>query len=268
MSEIAVVLIVAYAGLVMALFAFQRHLMYQPGDHLPAPEQTEIPDAQARITEPEPGLRLVSWYLPPAENKPVVLYYHGNAGTIAERDFKAAGFRQDGKGIWLTGYRGFAGNPGSPTEQGLYADARAALAALVADGIEPGRIILYGESLGTGMAVQMALELAEKGTPAKAVILEAPFASMGTAAQDRYFYVPAKWLVKDRYDNLAKIDRIDAPLLIMHGDADGVVRQSHGKRLFEAAKEPKTGFWPAGGGHSNLEQFGLFEAVNAFLRGG
>jgi len=247
------------------LFVRQRHLMYHLSEWTQPPAETLIPSAELRRVESEPGLEITSWYLPPADGKPVILYFHGNAGTLAERDFKVAPWAEAGYGIWLAGYRGFSGNPGMPSEQGLYADAHAALAGLRAEGIGPERIVLYGESLGSGIATHMAAEMAASGTPARALVLEAPFTSMGAAAQDRYWYVPANWLVRDRYDSLSKIARIEAPLLIVHGDKDKVVRQKHGRRLFEAAAEPKQAHWVDGGGHTDLFDFGVGDQVQAFF---
>jgi len=262
--------LLVYVAVLVALFVFQRGLMYRPGNTLPSPAETLIPNAEARVLETKSGLALTSWYVPPKnsdEDAPVILYFQGNAGTVADRDFKASPLAAAGYGVWLTGYRGFGGNPGAPDEQGLYADARAAIKALAADGVTPERVVLYGESLGSGVATQMAYELAQAGTPAKGLILEAPFMSMESAAQDVYFYVPAKWLVRDRYDNLAKIASVQTPLMIMHGDADRVIQQRHGKQLFATAGALKSGFWPVGGGHSNLYDFGALNEVLGFLKG-
>lgn len=254
-----------YLLLIAALFLFQRNMMYHPGSELTPPDETMIAGAEIRHLESEPGLILQSWYLPPQPGKPVIVYYHGNAGTIADRDFKVAPWRDAGYGVWLTGYRGFGGNAGSPTESGLYADARIVIERLITDDIQPAQIVLYGESLGTGIATHMAFELAEAGTPVRGLILEAPFSSMGDAAQYRYPYVPARWLVRDRYENLAKIDHIKTPLLLIHGDQDRVLPQAHGRTLFDAAKQPKQALWLEGAGHSDVYDFGAGKAVLAFL---
>ena len=255
----------ACALLVSAMFVFQRHLMYRPGLALPQPGETLLASATVRRIQSEPGLELTSWYVAPAADKPVIVYFQGNAATIAERDFKVAPWAEAGYGVWLLGYRGFGGNPGKPTEAGLYADAAATIAALARDGIMPAQIILYGESLGTGVATQVAATLADAGTPVKGVVLEAPFSSMGAAAQGQYPFLPAKWLVRDRYDSLSKIVRIAAPLLLVHGDQDRVVAQKLGRQLFAAASEPKQAVWIAGAGHSNLYDFGLGERVRLFF---
>lgn len=254
-----------YLAFVVALFLFQRNMMYHPGRSVPLPQATQVSDMAVVNVETDDGLALTSWYAMPKDGKPVILYFQGNAGTWADRDFKAAPLIKAGFGVWLTGYRGFGGNPGSPSEVGLYADARAALKYLEAKGIGPERIVLYGESLGSGVATEVAATLAEAGTPARGMILEAPLSSMGAAAQGHYPFVPAKLLVKDRYDNESKIGAISTPLLILHGDRDRVIPQSHGKALYNAAKQPKLAFWVSGGAHSNLYDFGAGQKVLGFL---
>ncbi len=256
-----------YGALVLFLYVAQRGLMYHPGTGpLPAPAETQLPEAQILRLRTADGLDLVSWYVPPKDDRKVVVYFQGNAGTLAERDFKARRLVDAGYGVVLLGYRGYGGNPGQPSEQGLYLDAQAVGAFLGREGIPPSRRVAYGESLGSGVAVQAAVEAAKAGEPLAGVILEAPFTTMGRAAQDHYPYVPAVWLVRDKYDSLDKIAGIAAPLLVMHGDADRVVHERHGRRVFEAAKEPKRGFWVPGGGHSDLEDFGAGNAVLDFLK--
>lgn len=265
MSSILISIVGVYLAVLVLMYVGQRHLMYQPGKTLPSASQTQIPDAIIESTTTDDGLALVSWYLPPANDMPVIVYFQGNAATIADRDYKVAPWYKAGYGVWLVGYRGFAGNPGSPTEDGLYTDARAALAVLVDRGIGPDRVILYGESLGSGVATHMAKELAGLGTPVRGLILEAPFTAMGDAAQDHYPFLPARWLVKDAYDSLAKISSIKAPLMIVHGDRDRVVRQEHGRRLFAAAERPKTALWVKGAAHNNLYDFDAGKQIARFL---
>ena len=210
--------------------------------------------------ETSDGLSLLAWYRPAQNGHETLAFFHGNAGGLGMRADKIRPYLDAGYGVLLPAYRGYGGNPGAPDEQGLYRDGRAALAYLTGNGVAAGGIVLHGESLGTGIAVQMATEY-----PVAALILEAPFTSMPAAAQYHYFWLPAKWLVRDRYDNLEKIDRVDAPLLIVHGEADRVVPTEMGRRLFEAAREPKQVRILAGAGHVDGDEFGLAGATLPFL---
>jgi len=164
----------------------------------------------------------------------------------------------------LVSYRGYAGNPGTPTEEGLYADGRAALGFLAERGIGPGGVVLYGESLGSGVAVDVARQQAAS-EPVAAVILESPFSSIADVAQTHYPFVPARWLVKDRFDSVAKIAAIGTPLLILHGGRDRVVPQRFGRRLFAAAAQPKENRWFDEAGHSDLYSHGAAQVATAFI---
>jgi hypothetical protein len=159
-----------------------------------------------------------------------VVYFHGNGGSLAGAAAETAQYAAAGYGVLLVEYRGYGGNPGAPSEQGLYQDGRAAMAFLRAQGIAPARTIIVGHSLGTGTATQMAQEFG----PA-ALILLAPFTSIPDAAAAAMPYVPARWLVSDRFDNLAKLPALTMPVLILHGTADSVVPFALGERLAKAA---------------------------------
>ena len=162
--------------------------------------------------------------------------------------------------LMLVAYRGYSGNAGAPTEQGLYADARAALDWLNAHGVVDSSIVAYGASLGSGVATKMAAER-ELG----AVVLEAPYTSTVDVAALRFPLVPVGWLMKDRFESLARIDAVTEPLLVMHGDRDTVIPQYFGRRLFAAAHAPKEGFWPHGVGHNDLFDHGGCDAARAFV---
>jgi len=209
---------------------------------------------------------LLAWYWPAlSEDGFTVVYLHGNAGHIGNRVEKARPYLAAGLGALLVEWRGYAGNPGSPTEEGFAADARAALAFLEGRGIRDGRMLLYGESIGSGPAVRLAVERAAENRTVGAVVLEAPFTSAAAVAQAHYPWLPAYWLVRDRHDSLAWIDRIGAPLLILHGALDRVVPARMGRALHEAALEPKRiRIWPEAG-HNDLYEHGAAETVLDFL---
>jgi uncharacterized protein len=258
------VVIGVYTAVVGALYLIQRELIYYPGHNMRSPVASGMPEMHPVEVTAGDGITLISWYSPARDVKPTIIYFQGNAGNISDRAYKARPYLDAGFGLLLAGYRGYGGNPGNPTEDGLYADGRAQLAFLAGKGVGPEQWVLYGESLGGGVALQLALEQAAK-TPVAAVVLESPFTSMGDAAAAHYPFVPARTLVKDRFDSLDKIGRIRTPLFVAHGEDDNVVPVAQGKRLFQAARTPKESHWIAGAGHNDLYDHGAAAMVIAFL---
>ncbi len=264
MLNVIAVVVGVYTALVGALYLIQRELIYHPGHQMRSPAASGMPEMRPVELTAADGVSIVSWYSPARAGKPTVVYFQGNAGNISDRGFKARPYLDAGFGLLLVGYRGYGGNPGNPSEEGLYADGRAQLAFLAGERVTPKRWVLYGESLGSGIAVQLAEEQAAT-TPVGAVVLESPFTSMADTAAIHYPFVPARALVKDRFDSIAKIARIRAPLLIVHGADDNVVPVELGKRLFQAAQPPKESHWVAGAGHNDLHDRGLAAMVVAFV---
>jgi len=264
MINVVIFAALLYGGLTGVLYLAQRHIMYYPDTATPRPERYGLADMRAVTLETGDGLSLLAWYRRAGEGRPSLVYFTGNAGHIGDRAFKVRPYLDAGLGVLLVGYRGYGGNPGRPTERGLYADGRAALAFLEGEGVAPARIVLYGESLGSGVAVELAAERAVSA-PLGALVLEAPFTSIADAAATHYPVFPVRWLVKDRFDNKAKIARIEAPLLIVHGENDRVVPLRLGKELFAAAAEPKEGRWFKGLGHNDLYSADVPAAVLDFL---
>ncbi len=261
MVEFVVVAAAAYAALLIAVYGLQRHMMYFPARAVPDPAAAGVPElAPVRIATAD-GLELLSWYRPPARPAaPVLVYFHGNAGHIGDRGYKVRPYLDAGLGVLLVGYRGYGGNPGSPTERGLFADGRAALAFLAKSGIEAGRTVLYGESLGSGIAVMLAAE-----RPVGALVLEAPFTSAADVGARAYPFLPIRLLIRDRFDSLSRISAIAAPLLIVHGERDMTVPAALGRRLLAAAPEPKEGRFFAAADHNDLYEHGAASAVLDFL---
>lgn len=264
MISVIAVAVAAYVAFVGALYLGQRSLLYYPDTSVPSPAASGLPEMATVRLDTDDGLRLLAWYRAAPADRPTVVYFHGNAGSIGGRAFKVRPYLDAGFGLLLVEYRGYGGNPGKPTETGLYADGRAALAFLDVEGVAATDLILYGESLGSGVAVHLA---AERGAaqPVGGLILEAPFSSMAAVAAHHYPFVPARSMVKDRYDSDAKIARIGAPLLIVHGDRDRTVPPRFGRRLFDAAIEPKEIRLLTGARHNDLYDFGAAEAVIEFI---
>ena len=189
------------------LAAFQRSLTYFPDPTRPTPAESDVPELAPVSLGTEDGLSLLAWYAPPrVSDAPSLAYFHGNAGHIGMRGFKVRAYLNAGLGVLLTTWRGYSGNPGTPTEDGLYADGRAARAFLRAHGCGDERQILYGESLGTGVAVHLAREAAPG-----ALVLEAPFSSIVDIARGRFPLLPVGPLIVDRFDSAAKIGKVAAP---------------------------------------------------------
>ena len=191
---------------------------------------------------------------------PTIAYFHGNAGNIADRGFKVRPFLDAGLGVLLVGYRGYGGNPGAPSEAGLFADGRAALDFLAGQGVPANRIVVFGESLGSGVAVLLASE-----RRLGAVVLEAPFTSAADAGQRAYPFLPVRRLIRDRFDSLSRIGAIGAPLLIVHGECDRVVPADQGRRLLAAAAEPKEGVFLPEAGHNDAFEHGSVRLALEFL---
>lgn len=250
-----------YLALLAGLYTGQRQLLYHGGGARPHPGEAGLDDLRVVETRTADGLRLQHWYVPGGRDAPVVAVFHGNAGDIGGRTEKYAPLVRAGIGLLLVEYRGFGGNPGKPSEAGLLRDARSALDWLNGQGLPDGRVVLYGESLGSGVAVALAAE-----RPVGAVVLEAPFTSVAEVAQKHYWYVPAKWLVRDRFDSLARIAAVTAPLLVLHGGRDRTIPPMFGERLFAAASEPKQWAYFPEADHLDLWDWGAGEAVISFLQ--
>ena len=185
----------AYGSIVAGLFLFQRQLLYRPSPARPALADLAILGVREIALTTKDGLTLFSWYLPPRPRRPVITYFHGNGGHVGYRAERLRRFAREGYGVLLAEYRGYAGNPGVPCQNGLFADGDAALDFLTDAGIEPSEIVLWGESLGSGVAVYLAAHREVAG-----LILEAPFTSVAAAAQRHYPFVPAALLIRDRFE--------------------------------------------------------------------
>ncbi len=250
-----------YLVLVAALYFLQRSVLYHPDRTRPEPADFGVGEMQAVTLVTEDGLKLLPWWRPPGDEAlPVLLFFHGNAGHIGYRGEKLRPYLDRGWGVLLVAWRGYSGNPGKPTEPGLYADGRAALAFLGDHGIPPSRQVAYGESLGAAVAVEMA-----RTTRFGAVVLEAPFTSVADVAQAMYPFIPVRPLVRDKFDSIKKISELASPLLVIHGEADNVIPVRHGRRLHEAANEPKSARFVPGAGHNDLQGCGIAEDVAAFV---
>ena len=250
-----------YFGFVVLLFFLQRNFLYHP--HTDKPDISTAPWAQPLSVETSDGLTLHGWWRAPAmDGKPVVVFFHGNAGHIGHRLSDAQRYIQQGYGLIMAEYRGYGGNLGTPTEQGLYKDGRAYLDWVTGEeGFSPADIILHGESLGSGVATQMASEY-----DVKALILEVPFSSILDMAKFRYPLIPfMELLVKDPFRNDLKIGALSMPVFIALAGQDNIVPIKFGQKLFDAATEPKTLKIYPHAGHNELGQPEFSKSIIAFI---
>ena len=251
--------LLAYAGVVATLYASQRSLEFEPDDIRPDIADAAVPGLRAVWITTADGLRLLAWYRPALPGQPVLAYFHGNGGSIADRIPRLRRFAQTGWGLLFLDYRGFGGNPGSPSEQGFYSDARGAMAFLRAAG--PAPLVVYGESVGTGVAARIASE-----QPVAALVLESPYTSVAEIAQERFWYVPVRWLSRDPFELLPLMRDVHAPVLVMQGGRDDIVPPAMGQAVFAAAHEPKQ-FWAAPDvDHYDLMDHGAAEVTIRFVQ--
>ncbi len=254
-----------YCGILFVFWLNQRNFVYFPNPQRQIPSVYNASDMQVIKADTEDGLSLEGWYKPPGKDKPVIIVFHGNASHPGFSAWKARPFMDEGYGALLPAYRGYAGNPGKPTEEGLYKDARAFLGWLIAQGILPERMVLYGESLGTGIVVEMA---STHYRDVKAVILESPYTSFVDLARRHYPFIPLhNFLVRDQYKSIDKIENVTAPLFVISGKRDTIVPFRQGEKLFAAANEPKDMAALEMAGHNDLYSYGADQRVLHFLSG-
>lgn len=232
---VAGTLLAVYAVACLAAFALQRRLVYFPGrPGGPTPAQRGMAFEDVTLTTSD-GVRVHGWLVGAPRPRGVVLVCHGNAGTIADRLPLAEAFMAMGWSCFLLDYRGYGQSEGQPSEDGTYRDAEAGHEHLTrAAGFDPAQVVVYGESLGGGVAIELA-----RRRPVAACVVESTFTSLPDIGARAYPWLPVRLLSRLRYDNRAKIGRLAVPVLVIHSQQDEVVPFAHGQALFEAAREPR-----------------------------
>lgn len=226
LAGIAIGLGLAYGAVIPAMYFAQRSLIFPAPQHFPA-----MPQGYRQVAlSTADGLALKAVWHPPAQGKPVVLFFHGNGDSWTGAAAANRLLAEAGYGVLLAGYRGYGDNPGQPSEQGLYTDARAALGWLAAEGFAAERIAVIGNSIGSGPATQLARE-----TQVGALVLISPFTSLPDVVLEKFPWLPGRWLVRDRFENVAKLGSVTAPLLLLHGQADTMIPDAHSRRLGAAS---------------------------------
>jgi uncharacterized protein len=205
-----------------------------------------LSEAEAVMLDTADGEQVIVWHVPPHEDHPVFLYLHGNGGSLRWRDERFRALVDDGSGLVALSYRGYGGSSGRPTERGLIADAAAAYAFAIAR-YPVERIVLWGESLGSAVAIALAAE-----NPVGKLVLEAPFTSAADVGAQHYWFVPVRSLMKDQFRSDLRASKVTAPVLVVHGENDFVVPITLGKRLYGLIQAPKQFVSVAGAGHNDL----------------
>lgn len=221
------------------LYTQQRRLIFPAPSHYP---QVPPPGFRLVHTQTDDGLRLTAFHLPAAHDQKTILFFHGNGDNLLGAIQATRGLAENGNGLLLAEYRGYGGNPGSPDEAGLYRDGDAAMRWLAAAGVAPGDIIVVGNSVGSGPATETA-----RRHDVAALMLVSGFSSLPDVVGEAMPFVP-RALVRDRFDNASKIARVKAPVFLMHGDADTLVKPANLERL-RAARPDATVVLVAGAGH-------------------
>ena len=253
-------IILAYIVIVLFTYLYQRKLLYHPSENNYTGDEIQFEYKEVFI-EVDKDINLKSWFLEKDLKKyKTILYFHGNAGDLTNRVHKLNELNKLNVNILIISWRGFSGNPGNPTEKNLYNDAKKTVAWLNEAGVKNKNIILYGESLGTGVATELGQDNSFAG-----IVLESPFTSIADAAKIYYPYLPINLLIKDRYDSSKKIKNINTPILIMHGKKDNIVPLYMGERLFKIANKPKKFLQVEEDDHMLTYNDNLLSEINKFI---
>ena len=253
------ILLFLYIFVIIFLFFYQRKLLYHPSENNYLDETSLNHNIEKKFIQSEN--KLVSWYFEKNSDYKTILFFHGNAGKLDNRVYKLNELSKLEINYLIIAYRGFSGNEGKPTESGLYQDAKSAKIWLNNNGVKDKDIILYGESLGTAVAVDLVSKHKFAG-----IILESPFTSMTRLAQKYYPIFPVKIILKDKFDSINKIQKINSPLLVMHGEEDTIVPFSMGVEIFDKSNTQKTKYFIKNDDHMmNFDQ-NLISGIQKFIK--
>lgn len=259
-TKILLYIAISYLVIIAVAYFAQRKFTYFPNATRVTPAAAGL-EGFREVELPTPdGARLIAWYAPAPPAAPTILYFHGNGGGLANRAGRFGRYRDAGFGIFAVAYRGYSGSTGSPTEAHNIADARLAYDYLIKQGLKPSDIVLFGESLGSGVAVQTAAAV-----PIAGVILDAPYTSVVEVGAKAYPILPLNWLMVDRYESDKYIAAINAPLLILHGTRDQVIPIEMGQRMYALARDPKRIVVFPEGRHVNLDNYGAVDVVKEWI---
>ena len=249
-----------YFAINLYAYVIQRQLMYFPTLERVSPEEVGLHDVDEVTLQTNSNVTLTSWYGRANVGQPTFLFFHGNGGAVSHREHRFRELMADGYGIFVLGYPGYGGNSGQPSESSFREGSTLSYEFLRNTGVSADDIVIYGESIGSGVAVQLAASV-----EARALILEAPMSSTIDVAREHYPYLLVSSLLKDTFQSIDYIEHINMPLLVMHGNTDQVIPIRIGRKLFEEAREPKTFVELNGAGHNNLQLYSVSEIARDFI---
>ena len=251
---------VIYFLVLVFLYFYQRNLLYHPNENNYSEDKISVDIEKVKIQTAD-NIELLGWYHKKnLKDYKTLVYFHGNAGSLENRIHKLNHFQDMNINFLIIAWRGFNGNKGKPSERGLYVDGKSAIDWLKKKGVDEKNLILYGESLGTGVATHLAQNKNYAG-----VILETPFTSMVDAAKNFYPYIPINLLLKDKFENFKKVKNINTPILVMHGEVDQIVPFSMGKKIYEIANNPKYSYFTKYDDHMMEYDENLVLALKSFF---
>ena len=258
--KILFIIFIIYLLISLILFFSQRSLLYHPSENNYSEDNLTVSIDKIKIITKD-NIELLGWHhKKDSKNYKTILFLHGNAGSLENRIHKINHFENMNINFLIIAWRGFSGNKGKPTEKGLYEDANSAINWLEKEGVIKKNIIIYGESLGTGVATEIAQNNNFAG-----IILESPFTSMVDAAKNKYPFLPIRFLLKDKYESDKKIQNIKSPILIMHGEVDKIVPFWMGKKIYDIANEPKYSYFTKYDNHMMKYDENLLVIMKKFI---
>jgi len=252
--------IILYFFLGLSLYFLQRKILFNTSGRPHDPFHYGLEAVKEVQILTNDGISLLSWYFKGKGKTPLLVYFHGNSFDIGERSYRVKRYIDQNWAVLLVSWRGYSGNLGNPSEKNLYIDGEAAIKWIIENTHYQFKdLVIYGESLGSGIAVELG-----KKYEFASIVLEAPFTSVADIARQRYRIFPTKFLIKDKFNNLEKINKLKSPLLIISGKKDEVVPHIHSKILFEEAKVLKECVFIDEAMHNNLYDFGIEKQVISF----
>ena len=258
--QLILIIFCFYFIVLVFLYFYQRNLLYHPNENNYSGDKISVDIEKVKITTSD-NIELLGWYHEKnLKDFKTLIFFHGNAGSLENRIHKLNHFQDMNINFLIIAWRGFSGNRGKPSEQGLYEDGKSAINWLIKKGVSEKNLVLYGESLGTGVATHLAQNKSFAG-----VILETPFTSMIDTAKKFYPYIPVNLILKDKFENYKKIKNINSPILVMHGEIDQIVPFSMGKKIYEIANKPKYSHFTKYDDHMMEYDENLVLALKSFL---